>query len=358
MKLFKCDHCGNPVYFENDKCESCSSALGFDPLVGRMLSFDVQSPAPNGYRRCANVQHRVCNWLVKLNDANDLCAACRHNRTIPNLTVAGNIERWRDFESAKRRVFYSLRRFGLEPVTRIDDPTYGLAFDFLAESPALGAPRVLTGHNDGVITLNLKEADDVERERNRSEMGETYRTLLGHFRHEIGHYFWDKLVKDRPALDEFRECFGDDRLDYSQALQAHYSMGAPPDWQTGFISSYASSHPWEDFAESWAHYFHIVDTLETAATFGLRVRANLGGAPALASEIDFDPYHASLEQIIGAWLPLTFAVNAINRSMGEPDLYPFILSERAMIKVGFIRDLIADCSGQAMEMPSQLRTNQ
>jgi hypothetical protein len=293
--------------------------------------------------------------LVTLDDGADYCEACRHNRTIPDLTVTANLERWRSFERAKHRVFYSLRRFGLQPVTRVADPAYGLAFDFLAESPVVGAPRILTGHDDGVITLNLKEADDAEREKSRSEMGETYRTLLGHFRHEIGHYFWDRLVKERPALDGFRSCFGDERADYAQALQAHYAMGAPPDWQARFISSYASSHPWEDFAESWAHYFHIVDTLETAATFGLRVRASLDGAPALNAEIDFDPYHAAIEQIIGAWLPLTFAMNAINRSMGEPDLYPFILSEPAIAKIGFVRDLIAAEGNFARESLAQLR---
>ncbi len=355
MKLFKCDRCGNPIYFENEKCESCGAALGFDPVAGGMLSFDFEAAAPDGFRRCANATDRVCNWLVEQSDSNDFCEACRYNRTIPDLTVAGNLERWREFEGAKHRVFYSLRRFGLEPVTRIEDPAFGLAFDFLAESPAVGAPRIMTGHDDGVITLNLKEADDVEREKSRSAMGETYRTLLGHFRHEIGHYFWDRLVKNRPALDGFRACFGDESADYAAALQAHYSMGAPADWQTRFISSYASSHPWEDFAESWAHYFHIVDTLETAATFGLRVRAKLDNVPAMSAEIDFDPYHASLEQIIGAWLPLTFAMNAMNRSMGEPDLYPFILSEPAIAKIGFIRDLIASNSRRAMEKPDQLQ---
>ncbi len=250
-------------------------------------------------------------------------------------------------------MFYSLHRFALRPLTRKEDASFGLAFDFLAESPGAGAPRVMTGHDDGIITLNLKEADDVEREKSRSAMGETYRTLLGHFRHEIGHYFWDRLVKDSASLTGYRELFGDERADYAQALQAHYSMGAPPDWQSKFISSYASSHPWEDFAESWAHYFHIVDTLETAATFGLRVRAKVVQTPALSAEIDFDPYGASIEQIIGAWLPLTFAMNAINRSMGEPDLYPFILSEPAIRKIGFVQELISSTRDAHALTPQQ-----
>ena len=341
MKLFKCNHCGNPVYFENEKCERCGFALGFEPAAGSMLSFAFEAASPIGYRRCANAGHHVCNWLVEETSSSPYCVACKHNRTIPDLTLQYHIDRWRAFESAKHRVFYSLGRFGLQTVTRISDPNFGLAFDFLAESAVSGAPRILTGHDNGVITFNLKEADDAEREKSRFDMGETYRTVLGHFRHEIGHYFWDRLVKDQEPLEQFRALFGDETADYAQALQAHYAMGAPPNWQSSFISSYASSHPWEDFAESWAHYFHIVDTLETAAEFGLRLKAKIVNAPSHSAEIDFDPYRATIEQIIGAWLPLTFAMNAINRSMGEPDLYPFILSESAIEKINFIGDLIA-----------------
>ena len=349
MKLFKCDHCGNPVYFENEHCERCGYALGFAPAADAMLSFDPDGAPPAGMRQCANAQHHVCNWLVEDDGDSDFCEACRHNRVIPDLTVPDHRDRWRAFESAKHRVFYSLRRFGLRAATRSEDPAFGLAFDFLAESPELGAPRILTGHDDGVITFNLKEADDSEREKSRFEMGETYRTVLGHFRHEIGHYFWDRLVKDQPALEPFRALFGDETAHYAHALHAHYSMGAPPDWQSAFISSYASSHPWEDFAESWAHYFHIVDTLETAASFGLRVNAKIVDAPSHSARIDFDPYCASIEQLIGAWLPLTFAMNAMNRSMGEPDLYPFILSEPAIAKISFVRDLVASQARRAAQ---------
>jgi len=339
LRLFKCDHCGNPVYFENERCETCGRGLGFDPFALTMRSYD-DSVVVEGYRMCANAEYKVCNWLVPADDAHEYCLACRHNRIVPDLSREENLARWRRFETAKHRVFYSVLRLGLNTVTRLDDPDHGLAFDMLAESPEMGAPRVLTGHDDGVITLNLKEADDVEREKSRSEMGETYRTVLGHFRHEIGHYFWDRLVKDTPQIEPFRDVFGDERADYQQALQAHYSMGAPADWQTQYISSYASCHPWEDFAESWAHYFHIVDTLEAAATFGLRVRAGSAAVPTMSAELDIDAYDAEIDQIIGAWLPLTFAMNTINRAMGEPDLYPFILSGAAIEKIKFIHALI------------------
>ena len=197
---------------------------------------------------------------------------------IPDLNIPQNIERWRKIELAKRYVFRSLMRWRLPRPNKIDDPDRGLAFDFLGDvgSNTGGAAHVLTGHDDGLITLNVAEGDDVEREKRRAALGEPYRTLVGHFRHEIGHYYWDRLVRDDSRrLEAFRAVFGDERDDYNGALQRHYSGGPPMDWSVHFISSYATSHPWEDFAETWAHYLHIVDALETARSYGINVRARL-----------------------------------------------------------------------------------
>src|SRR6202047_3353338 len=182
-------------------------------------------------------------------------------------------------------------------------------------------------------------------------MGEPYRTLLGHFRHEIAHYYWDRLVADSPAIEEFRQLFGDEREHYGAALQQHYADGPAPDWAERFVTAYASSHPWEDFAETWAHYFHMVDTLETAFAFGLRLRPTVAKGAGLAAAIDFDPYAAEMDRIIDAWLPLTFAVNSINRSMGQPDLYPFVLSPAVISKLAFLHYRIR-CS-----MPQQGSVN-
>jgi hypothetical protein len=199
----------------------------------------------------------------------------------------------------------------------------------------------MTGHQDGVITIHLAEAGDAERECIRLAMGESYRTVLGHLRHESGHYFWDLLVRDAGRLTQFRECFGDEQQDYGSALQAYYSNGPGRHWQQRYISSYAAAHPWEDFAETWAHYLHIVDTLEMAFAFGIRVRPNndeTAGAPAAPN---FDPHKAgSIYGLIEAWLPLTFAVNSIIRCMGESDFYPFVLSEQAVEKMGFVHQLV------------------
>jgi hypothetical protein len=199
----------------------------------------------------------------------------------------------------------------------------------------------MTGHNFGVITISLTDADDVAREQTRTFMGEPYRMLLGHFRHEAGHYYWDKLVRDGGHSESCRVIFGDDNQDYEEALQRHYAQGPPAGWQQSFVSAYASVHPWEDFAETFAHYLHIVDTLETANAFGVRVSNDIYGEGARKRNSDFDPYHVqSIETLINAWLPLTFAVNSINRSMGQPDLYPFVLSPAAIGKLGYIDALV------------------
>jgi hypothetical protein len=349
MLLFKCQYCQQILYFENHTCERCSHKLGYLPAVNLLSAVEalpdglwkaLASPETR-YRFCANADLCSCNWLVAEHSAEIYCAACRHNRTIPDLTSNETLRDWRKFEFAKHRLFYSLIRLKLPLANRIDEPVGGLVFDFLAESPAAGFPMVLTGHEDGVITLNLKEANDALREELRAAMGERYRTLLGHFRHEIGHYFWDKLVRDAGKQEEFRQLFDDERPDYDEALKRHYASGPPENWQERYISSYASAHPWEDFAETWAHYLHIVDTIEMAAAFGIRIQPTLGTSADHSATLDFDPYQCGeMDRLIKAWLPLAFAVNAINRCMGEPDFYPFILPPPVISKLGFILKLI------------------
>ena len=294
------------------------------------------------YRFCANAAYDVCNWMVDDSQPSPFCAACRHNQTVPDLSVPDNVTHWRKLEFAKHRLIYTLLRLRLPLVTKDEDPD-GLAFDFL--HPEAGAvdgseAPVMTGHANGLITISLSEADDAERERTRTEMGEPYRTLLGHFRHEVGHYYWDQLIAGSDNLEKFREAFGDERRDYAAALKQNYEAGPPANWQDNFVSTYASCHPWEDFAETWAHYFHMVDTLETARAFGLSVRPRVANGGELAAKFDFDPHRAAIEPIIDAWVSLTVAANAINRSMGLPDLYPFVLAPAIVTKLTFIHDCI------------------
>jgi hypothetical protein len=303
-------------------------------------AFVALTPKRPRLRYCANAEPDACNWLIPADSADRFCIACRHNQTIPDISVAKNLDHWRKMEVAKHRLFYTLIALRLPLKNINDDPEHGLTFDFLAEDPSTNI-KILTGHDDGLITINLNEADDALREKLRTSMGEPYRTLLGHFRHEVGHYFWDFLVRYAGKLDECRAIFGDDRQDYGEALKRHYADGPPVDWQENFISSYATAHPWEDFAETWAHYLHIVDTLETASAFGLRIHPVETKNRALHADIDFNPHHAtSVKPLMDAWLPLTFAVNSLNRSMGHPDLYPFIVSQPVVTKLQFIEDII------------------
>jgi hypothetical protein len=351
MKLFECQACGQPLYFENDGCESCGRSVGFlsDRQVLSALdageggrTFDALASPERPVRFCANAEHQACNWLVPADDAQDFCTACRHNRTIPALSLPENLERWRRLEVAKRRLFYTLLRLRLPLTKRPEDPE-GLAFDFLSDDGP-SAPPVMTGHASGLITINIAEADDVERERRRTGMGEPYRTLLGHLRHEVGHHYWTVLVERSPdpgTIERFRALFGDERADYGEALKRHYAQGAPPDWPERFISAYASAHPWEDWAETWAHYLHMVDTLETAGAFGITTRPKVSRGAEIATTVDFDPHgDGDLEQLIGAWLPLTFAVNSLNRSMGQPDLYPFVIPPAVIGKLAFVHGCV------------------
>ncbi len=356
MKLFNCDHCGNTVYFENARCLHCGHALGFDPRHSALLSLEEAAPgtwaapALDGQRfvYCANAAHGACNWIIPAEAGGDVfCTACRHNETIPYIADPTHLAQWQTIERAKKRLIYSLIRLGLPLATRLEDPVHGLAFRFLADDQS--APeRVMTGHDNGIITIALAEADDAERERRRTTMGEPYRTLLGHFRHEIGHHYWDLLVEGQPSHETFRSLFGDESVDYGEALQAHYGRGAPADWYHSHISAYATAHPWEDFAESFAHYLHIVDTVETAAAFGVRARPRTADAALAIQPVLFDPYMApDMEAIIENWIPLSSLLNNLNRAMGHPDAYPFILTPPVIEKLSFINSLVHQSPGFA-----------
>ena len=238
---------------------------------------------------------------------------------------------------------------------RADDPEQGLTFEFLADADP-GAP-VLTGHVGGTITINVAEADDVEREKRRTAMHEPYRTLLGHMRHESGHYYWGRLIEATPELDGFRSLFGDERADYAASLRAHYERGAPQDWQNRFVSAYASSHPWEDWAETWAHYLHMVDTLETAAACGLSLRPLRRDEPALPHPAHpLSPRPAAFEHLIESWFPLTYVLNNLNRGLGLADAYPFILSSSAVAKLRFVYDVVARVKASGRERRAAMRT--
>lgn len=351
MRTFRCV-CGNQIYFENTLCYVCGRTLGYLPDSRHVAALE---PAEGTlwtradtvgalYRKCANYeQQAVCNWMIAAGDPEPFCHACRLNRMIPDLSVPENLPLWFRIEAAKRRLIYTLDSLDLPVFGKQVDPERGLAFEFLRNDTGeydefgnewAGPRQVLTGHQTGVITINIAEADPHERERMRERMNEAYRTLLGHFRHEIAHYYWELLVRDSNWLDAVREQFGDERADYQAALGSYYAAGPKPDWSTTHISAYASSHPWEDWAETWAHYLHMVDTLETAYDYGIMV----SGRSIAARQPDRVGH---LTPILEDWSALTAALNALNRSMGLPDAYPFAISPTVAGKLALIDRIIA-----------------
>ncbi|WP_067701176.1 zinc-binding metallopeptidase family protein [Nocardia jejuensis] len=332
MRDFTCSECGQRLVFENTLCLSCGSSLGFSLSDRNLLVLPKDPESGQRLRKCANQFVAQCNWMIP-EDGPALCESCRLTRTRP----ADNDDKWLaafgEAESAKRRLILELTELGLPLVGRDADPEFGLAFDLLSSA----AEHVVTGHENGVITLDLAEGDVVHREQVRVELDEAYRTLLGHFRHEIGHYYFPVLVTAEDDLARFRDLFGDPYEDYQEALNRHYSEGKPPGWESAHVSAYATMHPAEDWAETFAHYLHIRDTLDTAAAFGF--------APAGATLDRPQPGNAGFDRIIELWLPLAWALNMMNRSMGHRELYPFVLADRVLEKMRFIHELCATAQG-------------
>ncbi len=332
MRPFQCV-CGARVFFDNVSCLTCGKELGFAPEA---LALGALEPMGEGkyrthvtskalYIKCENYSARnACNWLVPADTGSNLCRSCKLNRVIPDLSDQENREKWARIEAAKRRLVYSIDQLGLPLESKLSNAELGLAFDIKADTDG---SFVLTGHDDGIVTLKPDEADPVTREKTRVAMNERYRSLLGHFRHESGHYYFDLLLRDGPELQHFRELFGDERKDYAAALNDYYSSDPGTASSSDFVSYYASSHPWEDWAETWAHYLHMVDTLETAQSFGvIRNKAK------------------TFDELIDSWLRLTITLNALNRSMGLDDAYPFQIGSIVQHKLEFIHRIVLAAS--------------
>ncbi len=337
MRDFACPNCGQRLAFENSVCLGCASPIGFD-LVERefaVLGPDGVTTLEPARRMCVNLNVATCNWLVPADSTSGLCRSCSLTRKRPEDTDPA-MPAFADAEAAKRRLIVELVELSLPITDRVADPARGLTFDLL---PSNTDAPVMTGHDDGVITLDLAEGDDVHREALRISMAEPYRTLLGHFRHEIGHYYFLVLAEAGEARAEFEARFGDPDADYQAALDRHYSTGAPAGWEANFVSSYATMHPAEDWAETFAHYLHIRDTLDTAAAFGFAPAGATATRP-LAGDAGFD-------RMIALWLPLAWSLNMINRSMGHKDLYPFVLPPAVLDKMRLVHKLVAAADAPA-----------
>lgn len=328
MKPFTCN-CGALVFFDNVKCLTCGSELGSAPEVQSLVALEpttdgtylIQVEPKVPYAKCHNyTEYQACNWLVPVGSDTDLCRSCRLNRVVPDLSNQDHRAKWARVEAAKRRLIYGLDALKLPLESKESNAERGLAFDIKAGT---ADDIVMTGHQDGVITFSLDEADSVTREKTRLAMNERYRCPLGHLRHESGHYYFDLLLRDSPAITEFRQLFGDEREDYAAALKQHYASVGNAEPSPGFVSHYASSHPWEDWAETWAHYLHMGDTLETAQSFGVMKNKT-----------------KAFDELIDSWLHLTIILNALNRSMGLDDAYPFEIGPVVRDKLEFIHRIV------------------
>jgi hypothetical protein len=363
VKTFQCT-CGQPLFFDNTHCLACFAEVAFDPTSHELgalasvgdgtwtLAADARRPAPRFYFCRHRTEAARCNWLVPVGTPGMMCAACELVRTIPDLSRPRNAQRLYDIESARRRLLFALGSWGLPLRRKSPAVPGGLLFDLLEQLP--GEPPVLTGHHEGLITLNVAEADDDHREQHRDALREPYRTVLGHLRHEIGHYYWNVLVRDTAWHAPFRELFGDERRDYGEALRRNYEQGPPADWPERFISSYAAMHPWEDWAESWAHYMHLRSTLQTVASWGLDTSHVPLAITPFRPDVLFrpdDPQERVFLDWINAWVVLTAVLNETARSMGQPDIYPFVMNRAVVTKLHFIHCVVEEFGARGRVAP-------
>lgn len=334
MNRFECE-CNSTVYFESRVCLSCNVKIAFDPetLSFRKLNQALETTVSCSDTQaetqqkvlCSNGKHYdVCNWLAAPDAVQGLCPGCQFNRYIPNLDSPKNVRRWGVLETAKKRLLLTLTQMGLPYATGWQAPEQGFLFDFLEDqrdNPDVSTPMVYTGYADGIITINLLEASTTSRIAQQKAAKESYRTVLGHMRHESGHHFWTFVKKDSGLLEEFKQRFGLENEDYAIALKQFYECGPCDAWSERFISPYASAHPLEDWAECWAHYLHIYDGLETAAALGM--------APINPAELCF-------QEKITLWRSVSAGLNEMNRSLGLQDAYPFVINTTVAEKLGFV----------------------
>jgi hypothetical protein len=347
VRAFTCPNCSALTFFQNSVCLSCDSAIGYLRAQQRFATLTTTPDATIGHRddtgatyvACANLGLAGCNWLVDRTVAGGLCDCCALTRTRPADGDSDGLRFFARAEKAKRQLVYQLDVLGLPTTPRALDPDHGLAFDLLSSEDE----PVITGHDNGVITIDLAEGDDPHREALRHSLGEPYRTLLGHLRHEIGHWYFDVLIAENDAsLQAFRSLFGDERADYAEALDRHYGRQRDDSWRADHISDYAASHPWEDWAETFAHYLHLTDTLETAYHYGLSLSGpRVDEAPNAWVTTSPAADYADFDELLTAWLSLTYALNAVNRSMGKDDLYPFVLVPAVIEKLRFVHAAIS-----------------
>ena len=325
MRRFVCQICCAEVSFPASECPNCGTGLGYFPAdadllpliaVGSVAYTAPTSPlVPVVSWRCLN-HAWGCNWMLPADRGEVWCESCRLTRGRPDESSIDAVVAWSEAERVKRRLIVQLRTLGLPIHAPAEGTTDGVVFDLVYLPDSKG----VTGHRPGLVTLDLREVDGRYREAARIQFAEADRTLLGHLRHEIGHHYFDLLVVRPGAIDEFRTLFGDERADYTSALERHYErLGEPV--ADEFISAYAAAHPSEDWAEAFTHYLHLRDGLETADAFEIE-------HPRSRPE----PFPAMLAR----WRRITAAVNEINVGLGHASPYPFDIGPRVEPKLAFV----------------------
>ena len=334
----RCPHCRHFVYLDALKCPNCEAEFGYQIMERQFHGIVKGRVVVDGvtWFTCSN-REWLCNWLVREDAPAGRCLSCRLTRRRPDANDTIALEKLAKTEEAKRRLLLQLGELGM-PIIPWDVQPGGLGFDLV--SSLSSGERVTIGHANGIITIDLAESLDDRREALRVRLGEPYRTMLGHLRHEVGHYFQGVLLTDDAAWDRCRALFGDERESYQDALKRHYEFGAPDDWRESFISEYATMHAWEDFAESFAHYLHITGTLATAAAIGIHLDAHVTNLRDTDVVPRSDYRDEPIQSVLTDWEWMSQAFNRINRSMGMGDLYPFEIVPAVRRKLAFIHEII------------------
>lgn len=317
MQSFTCPASGNRVFFDNLSC-GCGAQLYYDPEARTMLNEAVP---------CINRDSIGCNWMAE--PGQRWCRSCLMTDVVPDLSVGDNRQLLARAERAKRWVLANLSNWGWFTQA---DPGPRPRFRMMSERIGDSEEPVMMGHANGIITINVTEADELIRLQRQHQLREQYRSMVGHLRHEIAHFLFTRLSAQPDFLPAFREIFGDERADYGAALQAHYANPQLP--KGDYITDYATAHPHEDWAETTAHLLHMVDFTDSFVNAGL----SMSGLPP-----DYAPYQdGNAEHLLTITTDVAIAINDINRALDNSDLYPFVLTPRIREKLTFVHDWITD----------------
>ena len=333
MRRFTCESCAEEVAFDALRCASCSSPLGYVPAqqavkvlhpAAGAVSFSISGDDAE-FWRCPN-SARGCNWVLPAGTGDIWCRSCGLTPGRPDETNPDALAAWSTAEAVKRRLVHQLDHLALPIDPRSDATPDGLAFD-LVYVPGQFGPA---GKVDEAVTLDLADADVQDVGAPPRRVHAPFRTLIGNLRHKVGHHYWHRLVGQSDHVTPFRRLFGDERADYPAAIEPHQAAVAHHWDASRFVTGRAESHPFEDWAETFAHYLHILDATDTAEAYRLPDGQCEMGRP------QSSPGGGTFAEILRLWRPTAPAVNALAASLGLPAVYPFQLTGVVLQKFEFV----------------------